>query len=215
MYYNDENAEQVLEQIETSEIPVHVIVEDSVTSIGDDAFFDCSGLTSITIPDSVTSIGFGAFSDCSGLTSITIPDSVTSIGDGAFYACSGLTSITIPDSVTSIGEGTFYDCSALSSITVAEGNDTYDSRNYCNAIIETGTNTLISGCKKTIIPDSVTSIGGSAFSGCSGLTSITIPDSVTSIGDEAFYNCSGLTSIIWNGSTYTSVNAFLTAFENF
>ena len=113
--------------------------------------------------------------------------SVTSIG-AAFDGCSGLTSVTIPASVTSIGSGAFNGCSGLTEIKVDNGNSVYDSRNDCNAVIETASNTIIAGCKKTIIPNSVTSIGSSAFSGCSGLTSVTIPNSVTSIGYEAFYN---------------------------
>ena len=153
------------------------------------------GCQSTIIPNSVTSIGSSAFSGCSGLTSITIPNSVTSIGRYAFYGCSGLTSITIPNSVTSIGEFAFYRCSGLTSIVVEEGNTFYDSRNNCNALIETKTNKLIRGCQSTIIPNSVTSIENHAFDDCSGLTSITIPNSVTSIGNYAFYGCSGLTSI--------------------
>ena len=94
-----------------------ITISDSVTSIGDGAFYGCSGLTSITIPDSVTSIGYSAFCNCSSLTSITIPDGVTSIGSYAFSRCSSLTSITIPDSVTSIGDYAFYNCSGLTSIT--------------------------------------------------------------------------------------------------
>ena len=90
----------------------------SVTSIGDGAFLDCSGLTSVDIPNSVTYIGYGAFSDCSGLTSVTIPNSITSIGNSAFYGCSGLTSVTIPNSVTSIGDGAFAGCSGLTSVTI-------------------------------------------------------------------------------------------------
>ncbi|MBR5456460.1 MAG: leucine-rich repeat protein, partial [Bacteroidaceae bacterium] len=167
----------------------------SVTSIGDYAFEGCSGLTSIEIPGSVTSIGNYAFYDCSGLASIEIPGSVTSIGYYAFYNCSGLTSIEIPGSVTSIGNGAFRGCDGLTSIVVAEENTVYDSRNNCNAIIETATNTLIQGCQNTIIPGSVTSIGLGAFYYCSGLTSIEIPGSVTSIGYMAFNNCSGLTSV--------------------
>ena len=164
-----------------------------LTSIGDNAFDGCYNLTSVTIPKSVTSIGERAFYGC-GITSITIPESVTSIGERAFYGC-GITSITIPESVTSIGNYPFSYCSSLASINVEQENEYYDSRNNCNAIIETATNTLIAGCKKTTIPEGVTNIGNNAFSGCSGLTSITIPEGVTSIGDYTFYGCSGLTTI--------------------
>ena len=155
----------------------------SVTGISSGAFYGCSGLTSVTIPNSVISIGGNAFSGCSGLTSVTIPNSVISIGGNAFSGCSGLTSVTIPNSVTSIGEGAFSDCSGLTEIKVTNGNSVYGSRNDCNAIIETSSNTLIAGCKNTIIPNSVTSIGSSAFRGCSGLYSVTIPNSVTRIGE--------------------------------
>ncbi len=143
----------------------------------------------------VTSIGYHAFFDCSGLTSLTIPNSVTSIGDYAFWGCSGLTSVTIPNSVTSIGSSAFSGCSGLTSVKVESDNPKYDSRNNCNAIIETSSNTIIFGCMNTTIPNSVTSIGEYAFSSCSGLTSVTIPNSVTSIGMEAFYGCRGLTSV--------------------
>ena len=172
-----------------------ITIPESVTSIGYHAFYECTGLTSITIPESVTSIGYHAFSGCDGLTEITIPNSITSIGQGAFWGCSGLTEITIPESVTSIGDDAYCGCTGLTSIKVEEGNTVYDSREGCNAIIETATNTLVAGCKKTIIPESVTSIGDYAFGACDGLTSITIPESVTSIGDYAFANCSGLTEI--------------------
>ena len=166
-----------------------LVIHNSVTSIGDLAFWGLTNLTSITIPDSVTSIGAGAFAE-TGLTSVTIPDSVTSIGDFAF-AQTSLTSITIPDSVTSIGLAAFED-TGLTSIKVESNNPIYDSRDNSNAIIETATNTLIAGCKTTIIPSTITSIGDFAFAWTS-LTSITIPESVTSIGDSAFYGCSSLT----------------------
>ena len=172
-----------------------VTIPSSVTSISDNTFENCSALTSVIISGSITSIGSGAFLRCSDLTSVTIPASVTSIGSNAFYGCSGLTSVTIPSSVTSIGSGAFYGCSGLTSIKVESDNTVYDSRDNCNAIIETVTNRLMAGCKNTIIPTSVTSIGSSAFSGCSGPTSVTIPNSVTSIGDMAFFSCSALTSV--------------------
>ena len=172
-----------------------VTIPNSVTSIGSSAFYGCSGLTSIDIPDSVTSIGSSAFYGCTGLTSITIPNSVTSIGSSAFYRCTGLTSLSIGNAVTLIDTDAFYGCSGLTSISVDNGNSKYDSRNNCNALIETASNSLVLGCKNTNIPNSVTSIGNNAFNGCSELSSIDIPNSVTSISSNAFKGCSGLTSI--------------------
>ena len=199
-----------------------------MTSIGVSAFYDCSGLISVTIPNSVTSIGYGAFSFCRSLASISvgsgnaiydsrdncnaiietstntlicgcqntiIPNSVTNIDVYALLGCLGLTSITISNNVKSIGNGAFSYCTDLESITIALGNAIYDSRDNCNAIIETATNTLISGCKNTIIPNSITSIGEYSFFGCLDLTSVTIPYSVKSIGDYAFRECSGLKSV--------------------
>ena len=181
----------------------------SVTSIGGYAFCGCISLTSITIPESVTSIGEKAFIFCEALTSITFPNSVTSIEIGAFAYCSSLISITIPNSVTSIGIGAFAICSSLNSIVVEGGNTVYDSRENCNAIIETETNTLIAGCQTTTIPNSVTSIGDEAFEGCISLSSIAIPNSVTSIGAYVFYGCSSLTSItILNSVTSIGGGAF-------
>ena len=181
-----------------------VTIGNSVTSIGHYAFEYCRSLTSVIIPNSVTSIGWGAFYDCNALTSVTIGNSVTSIEESAFSRCSSLTSITIPNSVTSIGNGAFQYCSALTSIVVESGNSTYDSRENCNAIIETATNTLIAGCQNTIIPNSVTSIRKRAFNSFRSLTSITIPNSVTSIGERTFGDCSALTSVTI-GNSVTSI----------
>lgn len=312
LHYNGKNLDEVMEQVQNSKRPVHVIVDkgvtkigkqafrfpknvksvtipNSVTNIGEGAFWDSEGLTSITIPASVTHIGDYAFAGCGGLTRITvvkknrtynsrgncnaiiktktntliagckntkIPDNVTSIAIGAFEGCYGLTNITIPDKVTSIGNSAFRYCNRLTSITipanvksieawafsgcgltsitipasvtsiektafigdftkitVARENRKYDSRDNCNAIIETSTNTLIAGCKNTTIPDSVTSIGDWAFWGCD-ITNITIPASVKSIGKEAFTYCNKLTNIKWNGKTYTSVDKFLAVFNS-
>ena len=186
-----------------------ITLSNSVTSIGNSAFASCSSLTSVTIPNSVTSIGDNAFHHCSSLTSITIPNSVTSIGGGAFSDCSSLTSVTIPNSVTSIGVAAFSGCCRITSMVVGNENTVYDSRNNCNAIIETVTNTLIAGCQNTTIPNNVTSIGNSAFDDCSSLTSITIPNSVTSIGYNAFSGCSSLTSVtIPNNVTSIGYYAF-------
>ena len=186
-----------------------VIIGNNVMSIGSSAFGGCTGLTSVMIPNSVTSIGSSAFGGCTGLTSVIIPNSMTSIGAYAFTKCSGLTSITIPNSVTNIGIGVFAFCSALVSIKVDDNNSVYDSRGNCNAIIETSTNTLHTGCMNTIIPATVTSIGQFAFYGYSGLTSIVIPNSVTSIVEYAFYSCYGLTSVtISNNVTRVGSNAF-------
>lgn len=120
---------------------------------------------------------------------------MTSIGSRAFYCCGDLKSVTIPESVTSIGDYAFNFCSKLTSIIVEAGNTTFDSRNNCNAIIETESNTLVAGCKATIIPNGVTNIGKEAFEYCSGLTSVTIPESVTNICEYAFFGCEDLTSV--------------------
>lgn len=165
-----------------------------VTSIGAGAFFACRGLTSVTIPNSVTTIGESAFYGCSGLIScLTIPNSVTTIREKAFYNCSGLISLFISNSVSLIEIFAFRGCNGLEQIVVESENTVYDSRDNCNALIKTCTNELIIGCKNTIIPNSATTIGESAFEGCSGfIGNLTIPNSVTTIGRSAFRYCSGI-----------------------
>ena len=183
-------------------------IGNSVIEIGNGAFANCSGLTSVTIPNSVTSIGYYAFYGCSGLTSVTIPNSVTEISDYAFRGCSGLISLTIGNSVTSIGSSAFEGCSSLTSVTVPNSVTSIGSSAFsgCNSLTSLTIGNSVteisdyafSGCSgltSVTICNSVTSIGNDAFSGCSSLTSVTIPNSVTEIGYSAFSGCSGLTSV--------------------
>ena len=163
-----------------------IILPNAVTSIDDYAFASCTGLISLNIPSSVTLIGDYAFRYCSGLTSLTLPNSITSIGYSAFYGCTGLTSLSLPNSLTTIGGSAFYNCSGLTgSLTLPDSITTISSYSFY-------------GCSRLAsltLPNSVTWIGTYAFSGCSGLTSLTLPNSVTSISDYAFSSCSGLTSL--------------------
>ena len=152
------------------------IIPDSVTKIGDYAFFRCSSLSDIVIPDSVTDIGKCAFESCSYLSSVVIPDSVTDIGDYAFAGCNSLSNIVIPDSVTDIGKGAFSDCSSLSDIVIPDSVTDIGECAFSDC----------SSLSDIVIPNSVTNIGKGAFSGCISLTYIVIPDSVTDIGECAF-----------------------------
>ena len=172
-----------------------ITIPNNVTSIANRTFEFCSNLKSISLPEGVNSIGVEAFNGCNSLESITIPKSLMSIGKYAFNSCNSLSSIVIPKDVMEIQEYAFTNCGNLKNITVESDNRQYDSRNNCNAIIETSTNKLITGCKNTIIPTSVTSIGDSAFEGCSELKSINIPKKITNIGGRIFGGCSGLERI--------------------
>lgn len=180
-----------------AEQPNYVVFATGITKIGKNTFDNFTSLNSITIPETVTTIGESAFYKCSSLTSITIPNnSVTTIGYGAFSGCTSLANITIPNSVTAIENEAFKGCIGLTSIKVDYNNPYFDSRNNCNAIIEKASNTLVAGCKNTVIPENVTTIGVCAFDDYTTLTSIRIPRSVTSIRNYAFDDCTGLTSII-------------------
>jgi len=173
-----------------------VVMQNGVINIGALAFYDLY-LSSIIIPNSVTSIGYQAFRNCGLLSSITIPNSVTTIGEQAFLSCSNLTSITIPHSVTNIGNGAFQACVKLLSIDVESGNNTYASE---NGVLFNKSKSILILCPqgKTgtyVIPNSTTNIRNQAFAFCANLTSITIPHSVTSIGAYAFMSCRSLISI--------------------
>ena len=191
-----------------------IVIEPGVTHIGDYAFPVCSAAESVTIPDTVTSIGHNAFGgslcNCEALKTVNLPDSVTSIGDYAFGS-TGLTSVTIPKGVTTIGAGAFGNCKGLTAINVAKENTSFVSvdRVLLNA---DQTDILCFPAGKTgsyAIPDTVTSIPASTFSGCKGLTAVTIPGSVTTIGAGAFYNCESLTKVeIPFGVTSIESNAF-------
>lgn len=167
-----------------SEHSVHVVIPDSVVSIGNEAFSRCYNVQSVVIPNSVVSIGDRAFEKCE-LDSVTISDGVTSIGEGAFYECVRLTEVIIPNSVTDIGQSIFYGCHGLTNIQLS---------NNITKINEWA----FDGCSKLTsieIPDGVTSIGRCAFAGCYSLINVDIPSSVTSIGDQVFIYCRGLTGI--------------------
>ena len=204
-------------------IPLSVIynsVTYAVTSIGPQAFFYCTNLTSVAIPASVTSIEYSAFSNCTSLTSLSIPNSVTSIGQAAFSYCTSLTSLTIPNSVTSLGPAAFSNCNGLTDVTISNSITSIEEAAFsgCNSlttitipdsVISIG-NFAFADCldlTNVTFPNSVTSIGIFAFQFCSGLVSITIPNSVTSIGDYAFTNCSNLTTINCDIVTPLVINA--------
>ena len=188
----------------------NIVIPEGVTSIELQAFENCQDLESVTLPQSLKKLGYHVFAN-SGLTSLVIPEGITYLPQGTFNGCknletvtlpttletieynafsnSGLTSIFIPKGVTNISSTSFNYCGKLSTISVSDENTTYDSRNNCNAIIQTATNQILRGTSNTIIPNTATSIGDNAFNDINSLTSIVIPESVTSIGLYAFRYC--------------------------
>ena len=217
-------------------IPSCIVYQGSsyqVTDIGSQAFAYCNNLNSVSLPEGLRAIGTWAFRACTKLTSITIPSSVEKIGQEAFYHCKSLASLIIPQDskLTTIDAYAFEDCdslvsvfipssvekieimafsgiSNLSSLVVDEKNKFYDSRNNCNAIIETISNKLISGCGTTVIPEGITSIGEDAFRECSNLMSITIPQSVSEICSQAFLKCENLETVFILGKATIGISAF-------
>ena len=210
----------------------NIVIPNSVTTIGNGAFYGCTGLTELRIPDSVSSIGYNAFYQCYSITNLVLGNSIADIGDFAFWGCNGLDNLIIPNSVKRIGCYAFSDCQnlvgitigasvdsiglyafsscpSLSTIIVNPDNHFLDSRNNCNAIIKTENDTLLFGCKNTVIPNSIKVIGEGAFYCCKGLTEIEIPNSVYSIENNAFYYCTDLETIcIPNSVINIGVDAF-------
>ena len=192
-----------------------IVIPASVTKLGDVHFClgGCTNLTKIVVAEGNPK--YDSRGDCNaiietesnelvaGCATTVIPDSVTSIRQWAFHNCDQLETIAIPASVKKLSRDCFTGCPYLKNITIAEGNEVYDSRNNCNAIIRTEDNVLIVGGTETVIPDSVTEIGPFAFDHRAGLKKIVIPDSVTKIGDLAFNECSGLTDIVIPASVTT------------
>lgn len=187
--YEDKRAKWDNELVKT------VRIEGAVTNIGDHAFDECSNMTDIKMPNTITKIGSIAFSSCYALTDMSLPNTVTTLGSWAYSHCRSLTKVYIPKSLTDIGNWALIGCENVTSMEVEQGNPVFDSRDNCNAIIRSATNTLVAGCQTTVIPNTVTSIGRSAFYDCANLTNITIPTSVTTIEEAAFYRCRKLREV--------------------
>jgi len=173
----------------------------SVTSIGNNAFQNCTGLTSVSIPNSVTNIGNFAFVACYNLTSVTISNSVTNIGNHAFRSCTNLTAVTIPNSVTNIGNNAFQNCTGVTSVAIPNSVTNIGSSAFNNC----------TGLTWVSIPNSVTNIGNYTFSYCTNLTAVTIPNSVTNIGIHAFEYCTNLTAVSISNSV-TSIGDYAFTF---
>lgn len=193
-----------------------IYIPDTVFMVAQYAFSGCDNLRKVRLTENTrySAIAKSTFYGCSSLTDIVIPENVKAINDQAFYGCSSLEEINIPKSVTTIGSNVYSGCIGVTSITVDPDNSTYSSSGNC--LIKTGAKTLLLGCKTSVIPDdgSVTSIGASAFEGCTGLTSIIIPYHITSIGSKAFADCTGLESITYRARTVSDLSASSDVFYN-
>lgn len=198
--------------INLSNVIKRVVIEEGVTSIGNYAFDRMENIVSVTTPSTLTTIGTFAFYNCFSLESINLPDGLTSLGrnttgHGPFYGCHSLRSIYIPASVTNISKDAFLRCYSLTSMVVDPANTVYDSRDNCNAIIETATNKLLYGCQTTVIPDGVLTVSDYAFEYQHNLKSIRIPNTVTSFGTYVFNECENLKDIYveWTSTPPTNV----------
>lgn len=183
---------------------------EGISILSEDVFRGCSSLENVVIPESVETIGFMSFYECASLNNVIIPRKVSTIGKGAFYGCNKLEEIFIHKGITSIGgsdDSNFYNafgnCPSLSKIVVENGNPIFDSRNGCNAIIISATNSIITGCKTTIIPQGIQRIEGGSFEGCTELVSLDIPDGVQTIGSQSFQDCKKLKEVNFPKSLIT------------
>ncbi|MCR4660936.1 MAG: ribosomal protein L7/L12 [Clostridia bacterium] len=172
-----------------------VIFNEGLEQINDFAFNDCFKLKDIKLPNTLKSIGICAFVSCKSITEIELPNNLETIHKHAFGICENLKSIKVNAKLKNVEDTFLSNCRNLESIVVDKNNKYFDSRNDCNAIINTQTNTLICGCKTTMIPESVVEIGHQAFNGSRNLTEIVIPEGVVTIKAEAFYHCSSLVKV--------------------
>ena len=173
-----------------AEVPAikSVVISDGVTGIGSEVFMNSWNIVSVSFSSDIKTIGDRAFCTCRSLEKVDIPDGVETIGESAFSCCFGMTELKLPESIAKIGNKAFYGCVNLEKIAVSDKCKAYDSRKDCNALIDSSTNILIRGCKNTVIPNGVKTIGEYAFCYCVDLKSVYIPNSVDSIGEDAFYN---------------------------